>query len=178
MESLHGSQLRKRPKLWALIEASTERQSRDLMNHIESSEEDRVEKIPNEIIDVNNLPKDKILIVKYDEKENETDKKKISLVKMNAEEKDDSLCELDFIFAKLNTTKNKLTREKSFIFMDENFSGSDSENKVSDIALDSIISNNGSVEKLTDSPKESNIQFIDKFEIDSQISKYIDSINE
>jgi hypothetical protein len=38
METMQASQLHNRPKLWALIEASTERHSREVLNEIETDE--------------------------------------------------------------------------------------------------------------------------------------------
>ena len=71
MESLHGSQLRKRPKFWALIEASTERRSKDIINQSSSSES----------LEPPAKYRDKTVILKLDEwkkTKNEKDIKKLS----------------------------------------------------------------------------------------------------
>ena len=174
MESLHGSQLRKRPKLWALIEASTERQSRDLINQasMELNEKNEAEIKFIEPVDTTSLSKEKILILKYDQNEKYTDKN-LSIVNKNENE-------LDLVLTKLGKTKNKLIREKSIIFMDENFSDSDNienDKKILDTGNLSLFSNE-SLDRSIESPCESSIKFIDKCENDSQISKFIDSINE
>lgn len=175
MESLHGSQLRKRPKLWALIEASTERQSRDLINQasMELIEKNKDDKKLTEPVNVISLAKDKILVLKYDENEKNTDKNS------SIENKNEN--QSDLVFSNLSKTKNKLTRENSIIFMDENFSDSDNAEEGKKFFQKtgnlSTLSNE-SFDRFIDSPIESSIKFIDKCENDSQISKYIDSINE
>ena len=68
---MHGSQLRKRPKLWALIEASTERHSKDITPIEENDEIVFEDSETNKLKPSTSTKREKILIINVDENENE-----------------------------------------------------------------------------------------------------------